>query len=825
MESPGRRHPDRSGMRVGPYRLLREIGTGGMGTVYLAARDDGQYAKSVALKISHFATGEDVRARFYKERQILACLNHPNIAALLDGGETEDGHLYEVMEYVDGKPIHAYCDEHHLNVEARLRLFLHVCAAVQHAHRHLIVHRDLKPANILVTPDGVLKLIDFGIAKVLRPDLFPLLAMETQPGDAMMTPLYASPEQIKGEPVSTSTDVYALGVVLFELLARESPYAWAQSGLALREAICEQAPRKLSESADEGALRKRLRGDLETIVAMTLRKEPERRYGSVEQLASDIERHLDGFPISARQDAGAYRVKKFLGRHRSLVAATAAAVVVLTGSSVVNYRLARQAEYERDTARAVADFMGRIFSASNPVISSGKDLTAREVLERGEERIDEELKDKPEVRARLLTIIGQTQKDLGNVDRAQVLLERALAARVALHGETHAEVAETLHGLARVLNIRGRLDESETALRRALRIQQAVLPRANRATLWTMNTLGLVLHQRGQLGESAVLLESALAELNRGGDAQAGSADDLFEDTLNNYSLVLQELGRFDECEQARRTLMELDRKRHGEEHLNYAMDLAVVGTMLSDRAAYEEAEPMLRRAYEVHRKILKPGSNGVIHTMHYLALCLQRMGRLAEAEALWNELRPLRVKLTGEKHRLVASDWGGWADLLRRKGDLAGAEAAARRALEIRAGALKPGHPAHASSHAELGRALAEKGDLSGAEAELRAAYELLRTRHGDSNPRSTAGMQLELGRVLARMGRRAEAETLLRQSYEVRRNSLPADDWQLAESMFEYGQFLVAVGRGNEGEPLVAKANAVRSRRPSRTARFSKL
>jgi serine/threonine-protein kinase len=231
----------------------------------------------------------------------------------------------------------------------------------------------------------------------------------------------------------------------------------------------------LSEAAGDGARRKRLQGDLDTIVAMALRKEPERRYGSVDQLAEDLKRHLDGFPVSARKDAGVYRVRKFLGRHRSLVAASAAAVVVLAGSSVVNYRLARQAEYERDTSRAVADFMGRIFSASNPTVSSGKDLTAREVLELGVARIDEELKTKPEVQARLLTIIGQTQKDLGNVDRAQVLLERALASRLALHGEMHAEVAETLHVLARVLNVRGRLEESEQALRRALRIQQARL--------------------------------------------------------------------------------------------------------------------------------------------------------------------------------------------------------------------------------------------------------------------------------------------------------------------------------------------------------------
>ena len=821
METPGPLLPDQSGARVGPYRLLREIGSGGMGTVYLARRDDGQYSKSVALKMSH-AGGFDLRDRFWKERQILACLNHPNIAALLDGGESEDGRLYEVMEYVDGLPLNTYCHNHRLNLEERLRLFLAACAAVQHAHRHLIVHRDLKPGNILVTSDGVVKLIDFGIAKVLRPDLFPMFALDTLPGDSMMTLIYASPEQIQGEPVSTATDVYALGVVLFELLTGQFPYSGQLSGLALRESICTRPPRRLSDAQPADAARRtRLAGgDLDTIVAMALRKEPDRRYGSVEQMAADIERHLNGFPVSARKDTLRYRATKFVGRHRSMVAASVAAVVVLAASSVVNYRIARQAENERDTARVVADFMAGIFHAPNPsAASGGSSLTARELLERGEARIEEELKAKPEVRARLLTIMAQTQKDIGNLDRGLTLFERALHVRLSLHGENHPDVAETLHGMARVLNVKGRYDESEQALRRALRIQQATLPRSSRDTLRTMSTLGLVLNQRGLIDQSAAVLEAALVELRKMGDAAHGSEDDLYEDTLNSYSLALQELGRFDECEQARRSLLELDRRRYGEQHINYAMDLATVGSMLREREAFDEAEPMLRRSLELHRKILPPGSVGVVHTMQYLALCLQKMGRLDEAEALWNELRPLRIKLVGDRHRFVASDLAGWADLLRLRGDLAAAETALRKAIEIRRAVLKVNHPVLASSHAMLGQILAARGQFDAAETELRAAYDLLRTLHGEDNPRTTAAAALELGRFLARRGgaasRHDEAARLLRHSYESRRLGLPAGDWQLSESMLEYGRFLTASGRAKEGEPLVSRAEAIRERR----------
>jgi serine/threonine-protein kinase len=652
--------------------------------------------------------------------------------------------------------------------------------------------------------------------------LFPVPASETQPGDAMMTPLYASPEQIRGEPVTTATDVYALGVVLFELLTGQLPYAGALTGLPLRDSICNQNPRRASETVDDsGAVTpKRLAGDLDTILAMALRKEPERRYGSVEQMASDIERHLNGFPVSAQPDSIRYRASKFVVRHRTAAAAAAAAVVVLAASSVVNYRVARQAEYDRDTARVVADFMARLFHASNPVEASGKNVTARQLLERGEERIDEELKDKPEVRARLLTIIGKTQKDLGNLDRALALHQRALRVRTTLFGEDHPDIAESLHAMAQVLNVKGRYEESEQALRRALRIQQAALPPSSRATLHTMGTLGLVLNQRGLLEESVAVLEPALAELRKAGGAENGSADDLYEDTLNNYSLSLQELGRFDECEKARRALLELDRKRYGEEHINFAMDLASVGHLLMERDEVDEAEPMLRRSLALHRKLLAPGSNGVVHTMQYLAICLQKMGRLEEAEALWNELRPARIRIVGEKHRLVATDLSYFGDLLLRKGDAASAEAALRKAIEMRRGLLKPGHPAHAGGRIMLGRVLMERGELAAAESEMRLALDVYRGRHGHRNPRTTATAELQLGRVLWRLGRNGEAEQALRQSYESRRDALPEGDWQLSESMLEYGRFLTATGQGSQGEALVAKANSIRGRRQQKLA-----
>ncbi|MFN0123255.1 MAG: protein kinase domain-containing protein [Blastocatellia bacterium] len=351
-----------SGSRIGPYHIVRRLGQGGMGAVYLAERDDAEYYREVAIKVVR--RGMDtgfVLNRFRVERQILASLEHPHIARLLDGGTTDDGLPYFVMEYVAGKPLAEYCRERELTIEERLRLFLPVCAAVQHAHQKLIVHRDLKPGNILVTAEGTPKLLDFGIAKLLDPSFSPIAAQTTLTAVRLMTPDYASPEQVRGVPVTTASDVYSLGAVLYELLTGERPHRFAaNTPVEIERAICDTAVERPSAVAQRtgGALtrtHRRLTGDLDNIVMMALRKEPERRYQSVERFAQDIQCYLAGHPISARSESFAYRSGKFVRRHKLAVTAAALILISLLGGIVTTTRAARVARAERARAESSLD--------------------------------------------------------------------------------------------------------------------------------------------------------------------------------------------------------------------------------------------------------------------------------------------------------------------------------------------------------------------------------------------------------------------------------------------------------------------------------------
>src|SRR5215510_6319587 len=461
---------DLTGESIGPYRVRRLIGRGGMGAVYEAERDDEQFRQQVAIKVIKRGMDTDfVRDRFLRERQILATLDHPHIARLFDGGSTTDGLPYFVMEFVAGDSITAYCRRRQLSVREKLKLFRKVCSAVQHAHQRLVIHRDLKPSNILITEDGAPKLLDFGIAKLLSPD--PSEAhTRTETALRLMTPEYASPEQARGQAVATTTDVYSLGVVLYELLTERRPHEFkTYSPAEIERAFCdteiEEPSKVVCQMTGAGArLARSIAGDLDNVTLMAMRKEPERRYQSVEQLSEDIRRYLAGMPVVARKDTFRYRAGKFVRRHKFAVIAAALVAVLAVAMTVQAARIARErdrANQEAATAQAVTQSLVAMFEVADPGKARGNVITARELLDRGAEKVVRGLKDQPVVQAKLLDTIGQLYQSIGSYDREQPLLEEALKLRRRALGDESLDVATSLNHLGEVARLQGDYARSE----------------------------------------------------------------------------------------------------------------------------------------------------------------------------------------------------------------------------------------------------------------------------------------------------------------------------------------------------------------------------
>ena len=531
-----------AGQRIGVYRVVRELGHGGMGAVFLARREGADFEQQVAIKFLRGVLAADSVDRFRAERRILAPLQHPNIARLIDGGATEDGAPYLVMEYVAGQPIDHYCDEKKLPIRDRLTLFCQVCEAVDVAHRSLIVHRDIKPSNILVTADGVPKLLDFGIAKLLDDSGQAPVAPVTVTGMRMLTPEYASPEQIRGEPITTAADIYSLGVLLFELLTGDRPFTFPSRRIEeIERMVGVQEPPKPSTSARASGHARQLAGDLDTIVLTALRKEPARRYASAAHLADDIRRYLEGRPILARPATWRYRTSRFVTRHRWGVAAAAVIAMLLVGSAIVFVTQAARVQQERDTAEQVITFLTSLFAVADPSESRGNTITAREILDRGVERISIDLKEQPEVQARLLDAMGRVYRELGLFDRSSVVLDQALKLRLGQGGPDDLTTAATMAGLGDALRERGRIDDAEPLVRQALEIRQRLAGPRAAVTAQSLNGLGLITQQRGNWDEAVKLFEESIAILRE----RLGPADPQLAVGLANVGSMYRDRAQY----------------------------------------------------------------------------------------------------------------------------------------------------------------------------------------------------------------------------------------------------------------------------------------
>jgi eukaryotic-like serine/threonine-protein kinase len=724
------------GDRIGPYRVLRTLGAGGMGEVYLAERADAQFEQQVAIKVVHGgALAVAMHSRLKLERQILAQLDHPNIAHLLDGGALPDGSAYIVMEYIDGVAIDDFCNSNRLDVAARLKLFQLVCGAVHYAHQNLIVHRDLKPSNILVTPAGVPKLLDFGIAKLLddRQAIRHTLAV-TQADIRIMTPDHASPEQVRGQAITTSSDVYVLGVLLYKMLCGAGPFFIASRRLAeIERAICERDPpppsdmlasddsKESNASADDRnstphRLRRALRGDLDNIVLMAMRKEPERRYASAQQMSSDIQRHLDGKPVIARRDTLSYRSTKFVRRHWLPVTASLSAALLVLAFAATTYvqsmriaaerdRAARQrelAEHERARAEEVSSFLVNLFKLSDPGENRGNQVTARELLDAGSKRLQSGLQDQPATKAALLSTVGTVYDSLGQYQDALPLLGESLQLQAGARDISHID---TLLELGRAYMGTGNLTAAEAPMLQALHLAQdhagAVSVETGRA-LWT---LGMLRFQQGKNTEAKELYVRSLSIFN---SSKAPQTD--ISPVLNDLATVYMSEHQWAMAKQSYEQALEIDRRALGDDHPRVAFrlqNLAIVAQNMGDlrqaEGLYLEAIKRQEHAYgDRHPEtVIAKGNYGML---------LQREGRLSEAEPLLRDAVATRVSLYGPDNYNVGYARVSLAILLHDKGDLIGAESEFRQALAIYDNSLPTNHQYRAALLMHFARLLVDR-------------------------------------------------------------------------------------------------------------------
>jgi len=828
-------HAPADGAIVGPYRVVRELGRGGMGAVYLAERADGQFEQQVALKlIKRGMDSEEIHRRFLAERQILARLSHPNIARLLDGGVSADGRPYFAMEYVEGSPITAHCDERRLTIDERLRLFRGVCSAVGYAHQSLVVHRDLKPSNILVTPDGTVKLLDFGVAKLLRREPGQEAGV-TRTGVRVMTPEYAAPEQVLGARVTTATDVYALGAVLYELLTGRRAHRFRKHTPAeVARVVCEVAPelpstavtrerpsgeaegdRPASAADDAGharglrpdALRRRLRGDLDTIVLKALHKDPMRRYSSADALLEDLRRHAAGLPVLARPDSVRYRAGKFVRRHRLGAAAGAAVLMALVGGLAGTAWQARKAAREAAKANAVTSFLVSLFKVSDPAESRGREITARELLARGTRRVDSALVGQPAVKAELLHVLADIHSDLGLYDQADTLARRALAISQELSGPQSLDVADELNTLGSILWNRSAYAEAETVLTRALVIRRQRLGSSDTAVATTLVNLAAVAGGSGDSRRQQALLREAIAiDRRRLGDGDPGVAQD-----LSNLGVSLQETGDYTGADSALRAAIAIYRRRRPADDPSLLIAMHNLAGVRNDIGDLAEAERLEREVLAGRRRIYPNGHPDLAYAAHQLANLLTTQGRYAESESLLVEALTIRRKWLGADHHMTLATVNNLGVLKYLTGELRQAEGYAREAFTGWERTIGAEHPHTITALGVLGSILSKEGKHAEAGRALETVLTRSRKISGDS--------ALQMANALGALGshyrlvrRHDKAERLLREALAIDRARLPAGHVTTAVVLTTLGGLLTERGRAAEAEPLLREALAIR-------------
>ncbi len=790
---------DVAGMRIGPWRVLREIGRGGMGVVYLAERADGQYEQRAALKLMRVSSDPaGLRRRFLRERQILASLDHPHIARLLDGGVSPAGEPYFALEFIDGEPLNSYVASQNADLGQRLRLFLDLCSAVQFAHRQLVVHCDIKPSNVVVNGDGIAKLLDFGIARVFDGEL--KTAAETQ--TLALTPAYAAPEQLRGEAVTTAADVYALGALLYELLTgvrahqlangasvQERLAAIDQPRLALPSGAATTTQPAAAIAAFPAIAQRVLRGDLDIITATALQADAQRRYASVEALSEDVRRYLSGTPIAARAPTARYRIGKFVARHRIGVALSSAALLALIGALAVALvmgerareqaiearRAAAVALEQSNRAEAVRRILVGVFEQAAPDAHDGKPISARALLETGERQIEATIAAQPAVEADAATLIAELYVQIGVFDRARILLKRALKATEDSRVPDDVR-ARVLIGIAAVEDETNAYAEAIEHAQKGLALLGPPSPAMAQTRAKANYVIAHSLFSLDRVDEAEQLLRTALAE----NIAALGADSDAVADTWVQLGNVHASQFRLEESEQAFRHAISAFKASYGADSYHVAHVLNELSSMLSDKDDFAGAEQALRESLDIRLRTVGADHRDTMIVRHNLLNVMEMQGRIVEA-------LPERISLletASKSPQLLPRDLGSY--LL------------------------------------ALGRDQRDVGQFDAAILHLRAAIDAFGESLGTDSP-SAISAQRSLGQALLMAGRVIEAEVVLRHAIALQAAKTPVDPIRSAAADADLAQLLIETGRIDEALGLLVAAAEVYAS-PNRATHFSR-
>ena len=795
------------GDRIGPYRILGVLGHGGMGTVFRAQRADDQFRQNVAIKVVRPGLGDHAQTfeRFRAERQILANISHPNIARLLDGGITPSGSPFLVMEYIEGVTLDQYVARLNLPLAARLSLFRALCSAVQHAHQNLVVHRDLKPANVMLTADGTPKLLDFGIAKLLEPTLSGDSAVYTRPAERLMTPGYASPEQVRGEAITTAADIYSLGVLLSELLTGEPPLRSCSLTPAGAERVVGEATAtplsRRTPAPGTTLFRRSPATDLDRITQKAMHHLPARRYATAADLSADVERYLAGFPVTARPDSVGYRTRRYVGRHRMGVSAAALVLLTIIGLSIELAIQARRAQNEAQAADAVSQFLVGLFNNSRPDATQGRNLSARDLLDQGSDQLRTTWKGPPGIKARLLATLGTVYQQLGDAEKSRGLLQqagtlyaaqgrgnsveaaqaatslgttlldtgdyagaaaqyrRALAIFRRQKGENSKEVGDALGGLGAVAASLGRDVEAEGKLRQAIAIKTRVLGPDDVDTLTDKHNLETLYSSRGDYRDAEPLILRVLAADRRAnGDVNTLTAAD-----MNNLAYIYDKEGRFAEEEPLLQQTLAIRRRLFGAESPHIALSLVMLGTLNRELGRLDAAKQFTDQALVMNRRLQGEQSLNTAYDEDALGLVELALGQAEEACSLMNAALTTRQATSPAAPSLLIQSYDHLGLVALAQGDLGSARRLLEQALALcrETGGTETDQQAIVWN--DLGSVLLAQGEEDKAAQAYTTALRISRTIFGSAPHPITAAALHGLG--LAQQKEQRSATAVLQQ------------------------------------------------------------